>query len=292
MEEKIYPTTSYSASDDLLRLQGRFTSWMNWLVPAWAALCGAVASGDFDWQRADWLHLALLILLVDVGWGVLWTAMGSTDWATPLRHWRDWRSGEPVQRLPYTLPGSFGDYAARWLGQFRAWWRDVFWPTCGLSLSAIGVALVGVVVLGTLLGTNLLLLNVAVLAVIQLGIAWEGGRGMLGSGWDAIIVIALPWLAGHIAFAEALTFSSAGLALAFTLAWASAGHWLGIAAQAVAAVILVVLHSPLAAGLLLLLLAPQLILLPWLQRGQSVSWYVRYALPWMLAAMGIAAWVL
>jgi hypothetical protein len=53
-----------------------------------------------------------------------------------------------------------------------------------------------------------------------------------------------------------------------------------------------VLRSPLAAGGLLLSLFPQLVLFPWLQRGQSVSWYARYASPWVMAAMVVAAWAL
>ncbi len=292
MEEKLDPVISYAASDDLVRLQARFTNLLNWLVPAWAALCGAVASGDFDGQGADWLHLALLILLVDVGWGVLWAMMGSTDWATPLRRWRDWRSGEPSRRLPYTLPGSLGDRASNWWGQLRAWWRAIFWPACGPSFAVIVVALVGIVALGMLLGPDLLLLNVAALAIVQLGVAWEGGRGTGGPGWDAIIGVALPWLAGHMAFSETLSFSSAGLALAFAVAWGAAGRWLGIGSQVAAALLLVALHSPLAASGLLLLLVPQWVLLPWLRRGQPVSWYVRYAYPWMMAVMGLAAWAL
>ncbi|MEE8390964.1 MAG: hypothetical protein V3S14_09250, partial [Anaerolineae bacterium] len=263
------------------------------------ALCGAVASDSFDWQNVDWLRLALLILLVDVGWGVLWAVMVSTDWVTPLRRWRDWRSGEPVTRPPYTLPGSPGDRASHWLGQLRAWWRDVFWPACGLSLSTAVVALLGTAVLGVLLGTDLLLLNVAALAVMQLGLAWEGGWGAVAPKWDAIIVVALPWLAGHIVSSGAPTLSSVGLALAFALAWGTAWQacsrwerWLGIGAQFLAAVLLVVLHSPLAAGGLLVLLVPQLMLHPWLQRGQSSAWYVRYTRPWMMAAMMIAAWAL
>jgi hypothetical protein len=292
MEEKLYPVASHSASDDLIRLQARFTSLTTWLAPAWAALCGAVASGNFDWQGADWLRMALLILLVGVGWGVLWTVTGSTDWSAPLRRWRDWRSGEPINRLPYTLPGSLGDQASQWLGQLCTWWRDVFWPTCGLSFSAIVIALVGIVVLGMFLEGDLLLLNVAALAVMQLGVAWDGGRGMVAPGWNAIIVVMLPWLAGHTAFSETLTLPSAGLAVAFALAWGTAGHWLGIGSQIVAAVLLVVLRSPLAAGCLLLSLVPQLVLFPWLQRGQSVSWYARYASPWVMAAMVVAAWAL
>jgi hypothetical protein len=284
-------SVSRSACGDQARLRTRLTSLMNWLGPAWAALCGAVASGGFGWRSADWLRLTLLILLADVGWGVLWAAIGSTDWVAPLRRWHDWRSGGPVARPPYTLPGSPGDIASRWLGQLRAWWHGVFWPACGLSLSAIVVALLGTVALGVLLGADLLLLNVAALAVMQLGLAWGGGRGTVGPTWDALVAVALPWLAGHMGF-ETLTLASFGLAVASALAWGAAGRWLGIGAQVLVAVLLVVLHSPLAAGGVLVLLVPQLMLVPWLRRGQPSVWYVRYTRPWVAAAMMIAAWAL
>jgi hypothetical protein len=303
MEEELVSTVSDAArspaSSDLARWQTRLTGPVNWLRPAWAALCGAVASGSFGWQGKDWIRLALLILLADVGWGVLWAALGSTDWTVPLRRWRDWHSSESVARPPYTLPGSPGDRASNWLGQLRAWWRDVFWPACGLSLSAVVVALVVTAVLGTLLGADVLLLSAAALAVMQLGLAWEGGRGTIAPTWDAIVSVAFPWLAGHIVSSGVLTLPSAGLALAFTLAWGAAwqadSRWerlLGIGAQFLAAALLIVLRSTLAAAGLLVLLVPQLMLHPWLRRGQPASWYVRCVRPWMMAAMVVAAWAL
>jgi len=298
MKESPHSTPSRPASGGLIRFQGRLTDLITWLGPAWASLCGVAASGGFGWHGEDWLRLALLILLVDGGWGTLWAAMGSTNWATPLRRWRNWRSGDPVTSLPYTFPGSPGDQASRWLGQLRAWWREALWPTCGPALSAMAVALPVTAVLGTLLGPELLLLSAAAFAIMQLGLAWEGGQGSIAPGWDAVVAVALPWLAGHAAFGES-TLRSAGLALAFALAWGAAWRanppWkrtLGIGAQLLAAVLLVALHRPLAAGVLLLLLAPQLVLLPWLRRGQPVSWYVRHTRPWLMAAMLIAAWAL
>lgn len=276
------------------------TDLITWLGPAWACLCGVVASGGFGWQTEAWLRLALLILLVDGGWGTLWAALGGADWATPLRRWRDWRSGDPVAPLPYTLPGSPGDRASRWLGQLRVWWRDVFWPACGPAFSAIVVALPVTALLGALLGPELLLLSVGAFAVMQLGMIWEGGRGDVAPGWDGIVTVMLPWLAGHIAFGgEPTTLHSVGLALAFALAWGAAwragspwGRAMGIGAQLLAAALLVALYHPLAAGLLLLLLAPQLVLLPHLRRGQPASWYARYSRPWLMAAMLVAAWAL
>jgi len=274
----------------MIRLQARLTNPIIWLGPAWAALCGVVGSNSFDWQGRDWLRLALLILLVDGGWGTLWAAVASTDWVAPLRRWRNWRFGEPVSTPPYTLPDSAGDRASRWLGQLRAWWRDVLWPTCGPALSAIAVTLPVTAALAALLGPELLLLSLGSLAVIQLGLVWEAS--------SSAVAVALPWLTGHVAF-DSLTPASAGLALAFTLAWVGNQRadsvWrrlVGVSAQFLAAALLVALRQPLAAGGLCLLLVPQLALLPWLRRGRPASWYLRHARPWLMAAMLLAAWAL
>ncbi|MFQ6100403.1 MAG: hypothetical protein ACE5OS_04120 [Anaerolineae bacterium] len=298
MERNPHSPPSRPASGGLIHLQARLSNPLTWLWPAWASVCGLVASGGFDWSGEHWLQLALLILLVDGGWGTLWAMLGNTDWATPLRRWRNWRLDEPVPTPPYTLPGSPGDRASRWLGQLHTWWRDVLWPTCGPALSAVLVALSVTAVLGALLGSELLLLSAAALAVMQLDLAWEGGRGSIAPGWNALIAVALPWLAGHAAF-DPVVPSSAALALTFALAWGAAWGaelpWvrtLGVGAQLLAAALLVALRRPLAAGALLLLLVPQLMLLPWLRRGQPASWYARYARPWLLAAMLIAAWAL
>ncbi|MEA3341285.1 MAG: hypothetical protein U9R15_15080 [Chloroflexota bacterium] len=290
MEHNQHSPASRPASGGLIRLQARLTNPTVWLGPMWAVLCGVVASGGFGWQGGDFLRLALLILLADGGWGTLWAAIGATDWATPLRRWRNWRFGEPVSAPPYTLPNSPGDRASRWLGHLRAWRRDVLWPTCGPAISAIAVALPVTAVLGALLGPDLLLLSLAALAVMQLSLAWEG--------CSAVVALMLPWLAGHVAFGSP-TLASAGLALVFTLAWGAnqqaTSSWvcaLGIAAQFLAMAFLLALRQPLAAGTLALLLTPQLALLPWLRRGQPAPWYTRYARPWLMTAMLVAAWAL
>jgi hypothetical protein len=299
MERNLHSPTSQSVSGSSIRLQARLTELINWLRPAWAALCGALASGASGWGGEDWLKLAVLILLVDVGWGGLWAALGSADWASVLVGWREWRSGDPVAALPYTLPGSPGDRVSRWVGQLRNWWRDVFWVECGVPFTAALVALLATVVLAALLGMDVLLLSVAALAVMQLGLAWEGGRGVISPQWDAFIGVALPWMAGHILFSGSLSLASGSLALAFALAWGTAWRagerWerlLGLGAQSLVILLLVVLRSPLAAGCLVFLFLPQLALLPWLGHGQLVSWYVRHTRPWLMLAMLIAAWAL
>jgi hypothetical protein len=298
MERKPRSIRSHPTSGGLIRLQARLADLTTWLSPAWAALCGVVASGGFDWQGAGWLQLALLILVVDGGWGTLWAAIGGTDWATPLRRWRHWQFGERINKPPYTLPGSPGDRVFRWFGQFRAWWRHLFWLDCGPALTTIVIALPVVMVLAVLLGPELILISVGAVAVMQLGLVWKGGSGQPAPGWDAIVAVTLPWLAGHLAFGT-LTLGSSILALTSGLVWGAAwriessrGRILAASGQLLAAALLVALNQPLATCGLVLLLVPQLALLPWIKLGQPAGWYVRHTRPWLMAAMLLAAWAL
>lgn len=292
------PPFSRPSSGGVIRLQARLINLGSWLGPAWAILCGVVASNSFSGQVEDWLRLALLALLVDGGWGTLWAALGNTDWAAALSRWRSWRSGQPGTPLPYTLPGSPGDRASRWLGQMRSWWRDALWPGCGPAISALAVALPVTAVLAVLLGPELVLLSLAALATMELAVVWDGGRGTITPEWDAAVAVLLPWLAGHVAFGS-LGPASAGLAflaaLAYGAAWRAQATWGRLAlvgAHLLVAATLIWLDHPLQAGVALVLLAPQMALMPWLRRGHLASWYTRHTRPWLMVAMLVAAWAL
>ncbi|MFW6115977.1 MAG: hypothetical protein ACOC7Y_02825, partial [Chloroflexota bacterium] len=180
-------------------------------------------------------------------------------------------------------------------GRLRAWSSEVLWPRCGPALLTILAALPVTALLAALLGVDLLLLSAAALAVMQLGALSKRDGTPVPPGWDAIVAVALPWLAGHVAFAPP-TLRSAGLAALFALAWGQAwsvssrsGRVLTIGTELVAVVAFIALRRPFAAGALLLILVPQLGLLPWTDPRRHPDWYVRHARPWMMAAMMIAA---
>jgi hypothetical protein len=298
MHDDVHVGVTPSPSGGLMRLQTKAGDLGSWLGPTWAMLCGAAASNAFSWQGGDWLRLALLTLLVDAGWGNLWSALSRANWAAAVRRWQNWEKNRPTMRLPYTLPGTPGDRISRWMGKLQAWGREAFWPACGPAVRATlaGVPLTALV--ATLLGPELLLLSVAAVALMQLGIIWEGGRGIVPPGWDALVGVALPWLAGHAAFAP-VTLPSASLALLFALAWGCAWNTRAVlaqvalvASQLVSAAYFVALQRPLAAGAILFLSAPQTALLPWVRADLPVTRFVRYTRPWLMAAMAIAAMVL
>jgi hypothetical protein len=298
MQKEIHSESASLPTGGLLRLQARATDLITWLGPTWAALCGVAASGGFGWEGPQWLRLALLILLVDGGWGSLWTALAATDWATPLRRWREWDENQPTAALPYTLPDAPGGKLSHFVGKLRAWWSHILWPRCGSAILVIVIAVPTAALLATLLGAELVLLSVAALALIQLGVIWEGGSTTVPPGWDAVIAITLPWLAGHVAFGP-ITIPSAGLAFLFALAWGKAwsvssgwGRTFTVGSQLLAMASLVILRRPLAAGVLFSVLVPQVTLLPWVGRDYEPYWYVRHARPWLIAAMAAAAFAL
>ncbi len=274
------------------------------MAPAWAALCGALASGALTLATDPLLRLALLLFLVEGVWGGVWSALAGTDWATPLRQWREWREGTPVRWLPHASPEAPAGRLAVTLGHLRSWWAQVLRPTLGPTVAALALLLPLALVVGGVLGPRLLLLSLAAISLVQFVFAWRGGDAQPVPGFQAVYEVGLPWLAGHILFAE-LTWPSVLLALAFALAYAGylrltvgrAGLVPWNLGWAVAVGGLVAGRHPLAAGLVGGLLFGQAIAQPALfdaETGRAVpqggARFARLVWPWWLVAMLVAAW--
>jgi hypothetical protein len=284
----------------------RFKVWLRYglLRPAWAALCGALASGGMTLSTEPLLQLAILMFLVDVIWGGLWSGLAATDWATPLYRWQSWRRGNPVRLLPYTSPNAPAGHFARTWGQLRSWWHELAQPSLGPTLSALVLLLPLALVIAALLGVLPFLITLAAIALLQILFAITGGDAHPQPSPQALFEISLPWLAGHALFA-APTLASALVALAYGLSYAGGlrltqnqpglARWnLG---QIIAVVVLVVLHQPVAAGIAGLLFLVQALLEPGLFDEETeqvipaaVARFLRSARPWLMAAMLVTAW--
>lgn len=270
---------------------------VTWFIPAWATLCGAIASGARPFTPANGMTLLLTLLLVEAGWGTLWAALATTDWATPLRRWRHWRLGNTPHLLPYTQPGSPGHRAVSWLAQLRSWYRSVLAPSVGPALGATVMGATLSLMLATVVGLRIFTLTLAIFALMQSAMMLEMTPKGPAKGWDALFRVAAPWLAGHLVFAE-LSLPSLGLAAAFALSVAGAsssetrwGQHLWAAGQVAVAALFVLLSKPLVAPFLTLLLFPQWLLIVWADDSSLRDW-TRNAWPWLAAAMALAAWTL
>ncbi len=286
----------------LVRLDVTLRSSGLWLGPVWAIICGIVASGGFRWTGPAILHAALVFFLVDVAWATLWAAAAETDWATPAKHWGSSEVDVPYT-LPYAQPDAPGDRAVRWLAHTSRWWRDHLQPAIGSAVSTILLCVLLGATLSAVLGWQAMALSVAGLAVVQLGVVVGRGSGCPVPALKATLEIGLAWLVAHIMFAP-LTLPSALLAGAFAATYAAGlglirgsrriaiWNW----AQFAVALLLLVMRQPVAALVVFMLVLPQLLLEPVLQRDHrspsgesSGAWYVRSTQVWLMAAMLIAA---
>lgn len=279
-------------SGGLIRLRLHRGGALGWAAPIWAVLCGAVASGRVSLDPSDGVRLLLTLLLAESGWGGLWAALATTDWATPLRRWCHWHLEPSPPRLPYAQPGSPGDRLARWLSQLWAWSRAVLIPSAGRPL---GTAIAGLIlssILAAALGWRLAALTIGALAFMQLAVTLNRGQGQPGAVWDGPLRLGLPWLAGHLTFAP-LSMPSVALAAAFSMTLAGldrtdrpSGRNMWVLGQVIASTVLIPLHRALAIPFLALFLVPQILL------STSAPYWTGRAWVWLAASMLVTAWAL
>lgn len=263
------------------------------LGSAWAALCGAVASGQMGLKAQSLLLLLLVLFLVDPVLGGIWRLVVDTDWFAPFARGHLSRGEIPSKSLPYTSPGSPGYRASRWLAGVLAWWRTDFRPHVGAEFLSLILTLAVAMVLASLLRPLVALLTLVALVLMAVVLFFRR-REAISFSLRAILELGLPWLIGHLAFGS-LNWKSVAFALAYTVAYyacfvlldgrrRSAMRLLN-GSQIVAVALLIILKEPILAGIAGLLLLPQLLLQPFLWRGEAEWWYLQRSQPWLMAGM-------
>ncbi|MGA9348981.1 MAG: hypothetical protein WBW48_09265 [Anaerolineae bacterium] len=277
----------------LTKLEVRITRPLTWLGPAWAALCGAVASGWLTLSGQNLLVLMIALFLADALWGTLWHVIAERDWFVSS-HWPSQAQEFSLTVLPYTAPGS----PSHRLGRRLAWWRAVFWPRLSSALLGLAVVLPLTLILAVILGQRAIILTSAALAIMVLALLRARRHSAPPLSLRAILEMGFAWLAGHTAFAP-LTLWSFLLATCYTVAYHSCltlakdsgKHSLTLLKVSQAAVIalLIFLRQPVIAGVAGLLLLPQMLLQPFLGRDGVELWYLQRTRPFLMAGMLLAA---
>ena len=282
----------------MMKLEVRVTRPLTWLGPAWAALCGAVASGWLTLSGENLLFLLIALFLADALWGTLWHLIAEGDWFVSSANWPSQVQEASLTALPYTAPGSPSHRIFGRLSRKLTWWRAVFWPRLGPALLGLVVALPLTLVLAIILGQRVIILTVAALAIMVLALIRARRHSAPPLSLRAILEMGLAWLAGHIAFGP-LTLWSLLLATLYAVAYHSClklatnseRRWLTLLKVSQGAVIalLIYLRQPVVAGVVGLLLLPQMLLQPFLDQGEVELWYLRRTGPFLMAGMLLAA---
>jgi len=282
----------------LMKLEVRVTRPLTWLGPAWAALCGAVASGWLTFSGQNLLVLLIALFMADALWGTLWHLIAEGDWFVSSASWPVQVQEASLAALPYTAPGSPSHRIFGRLGRMETWWRVVFWPGLGTALLGLVVALPLTLALAIILGQRVIILTSAALAIMVLALLRARRHSAPPLSLRAILEMGFAWLAGHTAFGP-LTSWSFLLATLYVVAYHSClelarnseRRWLTLlkVSQAAVVALLIYLRQPVVAGVIGLLLLPQMLLQPFLGQGQVELWYLRRTRPFLMAGMLLAA---
>ncbi|MBI5565313.1 MAG: hypothetical protein HY870_10470, partial [Chloroflexi bacterium] len=263
-----------------------------WLSPAWAVLCGIIASSAFVWTGRDVLIAMLAVLLADGAWATGWWGLVETNWPQLIARWTQVTPDPIRQPWPLAHPGSPADRAQHWAARTRVWWREVLWPEASTPVLSAIVSSGLAVVLSAIIGWAALTLSLGAFALTQIGVLLEHRHGRASHVARGAMDVGLAWALGHAAFG-ALTPYSASVAALFAIAYGSsvdlarggqqARWWL--LPQLAVAIVLVLIQQPLAAFAVISLLIAQSLLVT-VRRGLS---FAQGAQVWLLLAMLVTA---
>ncbi len=278
-----------------LRIQIPARTHTLWLGPAWAVVCGLIASGGFVWSGRDLLIAALAIVLADGAWATSWWGLVQTDWPYLIERWRAIRVETDLSRVPFAQAGSPSQRAQERWARLRVWWQSAVLPVAGTPvLSALFAAVLGFL-LSAVIGWQALALSVAALALVQIGLVLTYRRAWPAVWAQGLLDVGLSWLLGHVAFGGSLSPLSLVAALLLSASYggllAAAGEgaraqarWL-LLPQLILIVIFIVRQQPLAAFAVISLLVAQALLATVL-RGLT---YARAAHLWLMLVMLVTA---
>ncbi len=286
----------------LITFQVRLAHPLSWFGPLWAALCGALASGEMSLDVAHLFLLAAVLFLIELALGTVWELALNTDWGS-LSSQSSSAQALPAQALlmlPYAAQNSPNQRISRWLDGVITWGRAVLWPDAGTAVLGLTVTAVMAIVIAAFLGRTLVLLTLAALATAALAFLLTHRRGAEPLWLRALFETGLTWLMGHAVFGPLNwpSFLAGGLYTGLYQACLSLQRnqnskvrsiILFNVFQLAIVALLVVIRQPLSAGLVGLLMLPPLSLQSFLGPGETGAWYLRRSQPFLTLNMLVTA---
>ena len=183
------------------------------LGPAWAVLCGAIASGGLLTKNQSFLYVVLLLLVCDAllgAWRARWL---HADWRTALPH--NLARAQIWLAIPDDAADALPTRVSRFLSRRIKFIRSVLWPL-------VDSEIIGMLIAGTLALCLAVVLGVipTLLTGVALILALIEGQleTQLGALLRAVFEITLPWLIAQSALGS-LTWLAFVFVLMFTLVY-------------------------------------------------------------------------
>jgi hypothetical protein len=262
----------------------------NWGLLPVVAVIGGMWAFTASPGSGDLTTLVAALVTVLGGWTPLWHTSTTTLWSAPLASWRAWEREEPLPHWPYLQPDTPGAAIHGALRRARAWWREVGRDVLADPLRATALAWIVSVLAGLILGRTALLLTLVLTAWTEMAVLWHEGRGHVGTGWAAGALVGLPWLLGAALVATDIVLPVlSALALFTMMGFYAIPSPVAMVGPIIAALLLVWQGHFIAAGVLLVLALPPLMLLLYHPPKED---YRRAVIPWLATMIALMAWAL
>jgi hypothetical protein len=263
------------------------------LGPAWAALCGALASGGLLSKNQSFLYIVLILLLCDAllgAWRARWL---HADWRTALPH--NLSRAQIWLALPDDSAESAFTRISRFVSRRIRFVRSVIWPL-------IDSEIIGMLIAGTLAICIAVVLGLVptILTGVALGLALIEGQLdiKVGAALRAVYELTLPWLIAQSALGS-LSWLSIIFVLFFTLIYMALLDLsstrkerrvvLSNLTQLAIVLLLIVTNTPAAAGIVGLGLLAQVLWQTRFRLDRDGRTYAQRVQSYILVAMLVAA---
>jgi hypothetical protein len=271
--------------------------WLR-LGPGWAALAGALSTGQFAFDLLPLMQLVSLWLLVDPLLGMLW------DLSVGQGLWRKVATAQlgPAAAtgfsLPYVQPDSVAGRFVLLMRRYQLWWRESYWPENGQAVTSFWLGTLLALLVAIFLSTTMFWLTLLTIALIILAGQLSGELSSpQGGRLQSVVQLLLPWCMGIVLWSSLWPLGLA-LAVCYWATYLGGLRMLGqhhraeilfFAGQAVAIVLLLGLQALPGAAIVSVLLVAQWLLK--LKFNRSID-FLQKAQPFLVASAVVAGWAL
>jgi hypothetical protein len=200
--------------------------WLR-LGPGWAALAGALSTGQVELNLPILLKFLSLWLLVDPILGMLW------DLSVQQGLWREIARAElrsPATQgfsLPYVQPGSLAGRFVLQLRRYQTWWRETYWPEFGHKFATFWLGSIIALLIGLFLAPTVFWLTL--LAITLMILAGQSSPELTtphGGRLQSLVQFLLPWSMGAVLWSP-LSLISLLLAICYWVTYLGGLRMLG-----------------------------------------------------------------
>jgi len=271
--------------------------WLR-LGPGWAALAGALSTGQFAFDLSLIVQLVSLWLLVDPLLGMLWDLSVGRDLWRKVAKAQLGPAASTGFSLPYVQADSVAGRFVLLMRRYQVWWRESYWPENGQAVTSFWLGTLLALLIALFLSiTTFWLVLLTIALIILAGQLSRESSSPQGGRLQSVVQLLLPWCMGIVLWSSLWPLGLA-LAVCYWVTYLGGLRMLGqhhragilfFAGQAVAIMLLLGLQALPGAAIVSVLFVAQWLLKFKFNRSAD---FLQKAQPFLVVSVVVAGWAM